>query len=541
MKKKLGFIFVLLVLGSPAFAQYGIFDNAVDWYSPDNPRTSVKVAGSVTVDGGLYTMEGNGDDIWNNDDEGFFVYSEKAGNWRLSARVNWFDPGGNEWAKIGVMIREKAEEPRSRHYWIDLRGAVFGDRVDAQWRTNEGGSSGNVQIFENPPDNTIALEAGGDGIWFRITRIAAIGMIYSEWSFDGVTWNLAHTANVTGWADTVAYGLAITNHDDNNVLAVAEVDNVKLEEAPAITTINRKISSRTFASGQTLDVTLDTFYSGSAAKNLTITETVPRGFTISNIGGGGSASGNTITWNATLQPGATKLTYKITAPAAYNPDTSGFGAAFSGKGETAIEGSSTIYYYNLKIGAPIISFDFENADQFNQWENLAAFWDIDGGLYLEYEDADGPLVTATGDPSLTDCSIAVDAMGLVGDGDWGIAFRIDGIGNHYSWQFVNAGLDFIKYVGNTRTQVYHEDFAEVLEEWQKFQVIAKGSVFYLLFDDEIHAVVEDSDLAAGQVGLFGWVNSGSALTGDYTAYLAFDNFVVNQISEGTAVSDWSLY
>ncbi len=546
MRGKIGFFVVvamaLLMVGGPAFAQVGIFDKSTDWYSPESPRGTVKVAGNATFEGGLYTLQGNGDDIWNNDDEGFFLYTEKAGDWRLSARVRWNDPGTNDWSKIGVMIREKATLPGSRHYWSDLRGAAYGDRVDTQWRTTENSSSGNVQIFEDPPTNSVALQADADGyVWLRVTRISSIGMLFSEWSRDGKTWNLSHSTTVTGWADSVAYGLAITNHVDDDYLVEATADNVVLEPAPSVTSITRSLSSRTFKAGQALNATLKIFYTGSTATNLTVTETIPPGFTVSDISNNGAFADGKITWNITAQPGSTNLTYKVTASSTYDPKTLGYGASFVGSGGSFdIEGLSTVYYFNVTVGDKLFSFDFENASQYDSWEQLAGYWDIIDGKYYEIEDADGPLVTLTGDPGLTDVSITVDAMGLVGDADWGIVFRATDISNFYSWQFVNGALELLSYVGGTRTTLYTEPYAEALNVWQKFQVIAQGNVFYLLFDGEIHAVYEDDALAAGQIGFFGWINSGTAIA-ENSGGIAYDNLVVSALATGTDISLWSLY
>lgn len=536
-------ILAILVFSAPAFAQLGIFDKTADWGDNNSPpqRGTYKAAGSVTVANSIYTMMGNGDDIWDNNDEGFFVYSEKSGDWRLSAHVSWLDPGSNEWSKIGVMIREKGADAGSRHYWTALRGAAYGDRVDAQWRTIANSSSGNAQIFEDPPTNSVAVAADNEGIWLRVTRISSIGMLFSEWSTDGKNWNLSHSTTVTGWADTVAYGLAITSHVDDDYLVEAQVDNVKLEQAPAVTDIKRSISPGTFKSGQTLAATLDLFYTGSTATTLLITETPPPGFTISDVSDGGTASNGVITWNYNLKPGSSKVTYKVTAPSNYDPKTSGYSAVWKGTGGTfTISGQTSAYYFNFVVGDKIFSFDFSAASQFNSWEYLAGFWDIQDGLYYEFDDADGPLVTLTGDAALSDYSISVDAMGLVADADWGIVFRATDLSNFYSWQFCNGYLMFVSYVGGTRTEKNVLAYAESLNVWQKFQVIAKGNVFYLLYDGDILSAIENDSLPAGQVGFFGWINSGTAIP-ENKGGIAYDNLVVSSVSEATNVNEWSLY
>lgn len=193
------------------------------------------------------------------------------------------------------------------------------------------------------------------------------------------------------------------------------------------------------------------------------------------------------------------------------------------------------------VGEELFSFDFEDADQVDQWTDLAGFWDIEGGLFYEWEDADGPLVTLTGDPTLTDVAVSVQGMGLVADADWGIVFRATDIGNFYSWQFVNGTLALLSYVNGTRSDpvLYSETYAEELNVWQDFMVIVKGNVIHCYFNGELKTIVEDDNLTAGQVGLFGWVNSGSTV--EENGFIAFENFVVSTVGEPTGVADWSLY
>ena len=56
----------------------------------------MKIPGSVEVTGtgasASYVILGNGNDIWGTSDEGFFVYTNRSGSWRLSAKVYWKSP-----------------------------------------------------------------------------------------------------------------------------------------------------------------------------------------------------------------------------------------------------------------------------------------------------------------------------------------------------------------------------------------------------------------------------------------------------------------
>ncbi len=323
------FALVFCLGAGPALAQ-GLFDKTADWGTAEFPpqRGSVKVPGSVTFANGTYTLRGNGDDIWDNNDEGFFVYTEKAGSWRLSGRVQWNDPGSNEWSKVGLMIRENGAGPASRAFYTILRGNDFGDQTDAAWRETTGGSSFNAQSFQPDPDNpgsTIPVQATMDGLWLSVTRIAEADMVIAEYSFDGVTWVTAYTM-VMAFPETVAYGLCITNHDDNDYLVEAAVSDVKLEEAVATLAVRTLAgptyfgSNSFFQAGDEFAVTLDVTNTSGASIPSVLKETVPAGWIVSDISGGGTEAAGVITWNQPVPDGKSSVGYKVTVPADPNPN-----------------------------------------------------------------------------------------------------------------------------------------------------------------------------------------------------------------------------
>lgn len=319
MKRKgwstlLAFGCMAMLFAVPATAQ-GIFDSTADWGSEEAPpqRGSFKIPGSVEVEGSgdsaVYRLQGNGDDIWDNNDEGFFVYTEREGSWSLEGKLYWEEPGTNPWSKIGVMIRENPMDPLSRHYWIILRGAAFGDRSDAQWRTSTGSGSGNTQIFHEDGN---AVQDPGDGLYVRVTRVAALDLFYSAYSFDGEEWFFAHSQVQSDWPESAAYGLAITSHTDDEALVEATVSEVELNQAPPAGV--RNLSTSAFTPGETLEVSLAINNPQDEAVTSTITETIPENWSASEISNGGSLDGNTITWEVELPPGETTLSYQATAP-----------------------------------------------------------------------------------------------------------------------------------------------------------------------------------------------------------------------------------
>ncbi len=215
-------------------APVGVFENTVTLDALEYDNTPL--AGSITEADGVYTISGDGRDIWDNGDEGFFAYTELSGANSISAKVKWINGGiGNDWSKIGVMVRENGNDPASKHYWIEMRsgaedadGNALGDRTDAQWRDATGQSSGNVEI---PSDG--ANMASVDGMWFRVTREG--DNFTSEYSMDGSAWSVANTRSIP-MQDEVAYGVIITSHCttavEGNELVTAEVSDVQIEAIP---------------------------------------------------------------------------------------------------------------------------------------------------------------------------------------------------------------------------------------------------------------------------------------------------------------------
>ncbi len=351
--KKLYFIGTVAVLsvclaGPSAFGQCGIFENTADW-----PQIGdAKADGSCDEAGGEYNLRGNGNDIWGGQDEGFYAYTEKEGSWILTAKLEWIDPGADEWAKFGVMIREDPQDPTSRFFAMTLRGNEWGDQVNVQYRTNGGGDAADSGALQFEGENVMAWDGT---LTFRLTRVAAINMLLAEWSADdGATWYFGHSMTID-MADSVGYGLAITNHEDNDYLAHGLARNVSIEPfSGAVAT--RSISPGAFVAGQTLDVGLSVFNPGESETTVTVEESIPVLWSASEVSDGGSVSGESISWDVTLAAGETKeLTYKATAPD--DPDMT---ASWSGDaGGLVTAGASTAglipqLALDLKVECPYI-------------------------------------------------------------------------------------------------------------------------------------------------------------------------------------------
>lgn len=238
MKKSSILVLLCCVLVLPTFsAAVGVFDKTADWTLATSKN---KAPGSITAagtgDAAVYTVKGNGDDIWNNADEGFFAYTAKTGSFSIQAKVKWVNPGDNwganaanyEWAKVGVMIRDKADDPASRHFSLDQRAgsATKADLFSVQMRQSTGGGCRNLDTSEAYPD----------GVWLRVSRYAPFNFFWAEYSEDGKAWTLINTNAAIPMGDSVGVGLCIANHYDDTTLAEATVSEVKITDLTAVPT-----------------------------------------------------------------------------------------------------------------------------------------------------------------------------------------------------------------------------------------------------------------------------------------------------------------
>ncbi len=225
MTRFLVFCIVFLMVHSLTFAQ-GIFDQTADWeLSQDN---NIKVPGSAQFENGTYVIEGNGNDIWNQEDEGFYLYTHHPGDTTLQARVNWIDTAGHDWSKTGLMIRDNAQSPSSKHYSFLMRGSQNGDRSMISWRSENEGSSA-LSFVQDSEGNNVGNK-DGNGLWMRLSYYESKELCVASYSLDGNKWIEYHQLEMKMEAP-VAYGLVVTNHMDNESLASAMFDHVELQQA----------------------------------------------------------------------------------------------------------------------------------------------------------------------------------------------------------------------------------------------------------------------------------------------------------------------
>ena len=170
---------------------------------------AVGLAGHASYDGGTFTVDASGADVWDRADQFHYAYRPMTGDGTIVARVASVENVA-AWTKAGVMMRATLA-PDSPHAFMLVspgKGLAF------QRRTVAGGISTNT--------------SGGTGTapqWVRLTRAGDTFTAYR--SSDGATWTLVGSDTIA-MASTIYVGLALNGHS-NSTLATATFDGVVID------------------------------------------------------------------------------------------------------------------------------------------------------------------------------------------------------------------------------------------------------------------------------------------------------------------------
>jgi len=174
---------------------------------------NVGAAGSVRVSSGVYTIKGNGLDIWENSDAFYYNYALLSGNGEIIARVTSIE-ACDSWTKVGVMMRETLFAD-SKHAMI----AVTPQYRAFQWRSTTGDVSYSAdEIYNTIPSLPLPY-------WVRIERTG--DMFRSYVSPDGTLWSLVGKQTIL-MNKRVCIGLCHTSHSISQ-LSTARFDNIAVE------------------------------------------------------------------------------------------------------------------------------------------------------------------------------------------------------------------------------------------------------------------------------------------------------------------------
>jgi len=177
------------------------------WAWEDMDIGAVGANDSVVVEGDVYTIHSNGDDIWGADDAFHYMFVPMTGDGEMKAHVASVQDT-DPWAKAGLMIRETLANNSAFAMMVITpgKGAAFQRRPVSPGSCQSTAHSGIAAPY-----------------WVRIVRSG--NTITGYHSSDGNNWTYLESAGFSMIAN-VYIGLCLTSHVDG-LLCTAEFDSVE--------------------------------------------------------------------------------------------------------------------------------------------------------------------------------------------------------------------------------------------------------------------------------------------------------------------------
>jgi uncharacterized protein (TIGR03382 family) len=189
-----------------ALAMLGATSTAFAQVPPFTAEEIATTPGSTAFDNGtgVWTIEAEGADIWNNADQFRYTHIPLTGDGEVIARVVSLGPvtgtAYDQWAKAGVMIRQ-SNAAGSVHAFMAVtgnNGACFQSRAALDGASANTGNTGGAFVANR---------------WVRLVR--AGNNFSGYWSDDPtVGWTQIGGAVAITMTDPVLVGLALTSHQD---------------------------------------------------------------------------------------------------------------------------------------------------------------------------------------------------------------------------------------------------------------------------------------------------------------------------------------
>ncbi len=185
---------------------------------------NVKIPGSVRYDSAkeTYTVTGNGNNMWLNEDDFYYDWLKTKGDLTLKADIAWVGESNQPHRKAGWMIRAGLDKDDP---YVDAVDHGVG-LICMQYRATKGGTTMEVQSPIAAPA-TLILERTGDQ--FNMTLVK-----------DGTTYPIG-TISVQ-LPDEVYAGLAVCSHD-STVAETATFSNLGFNQTGAVSMDNRILES----------------------------------------------------------------------------------------------------------------------------------------------------------------------------------------------------------------------------------------------------------------------------------------------------------
>jgi hypothetical protein len=193
---------------------------------------SVAQAGSVSVTGSTYTVQGGGDNVDGTTDQGYFVYFPitNSADCTITARVV-SQTNSNAQATAGVMVREGTANNVRRGYMAQLPSG------DSEFHYRTAVAATDVEVAVAAP------------LWLRLQRVGSTLSAFQ--SSDGATWIQVGSNLDLPLGSEVQAGLAVSSQADGT-LATATIDNVTLTPGAFANAVGRTVGLSALQGSDTL-------------------------------------------------------------------------------------------------------------------------------------------------------------------------------------------------------------------------------------------------------------------------------------------------
>ncbi|MEO7100633.1 MAG: RICIN domain-containing protein [Luteolibacter sp.] len=172
-------------------------------------------AGSGTYSNGIWTVSGQGTDIWTHGAEAFhYVYKQVTGDCTLTAKVNSLE-NLNTSNKAGVMIRSDLNATPACKAWVALKPDSTVETYFHGWSAMYGGSNWEKQGYPITQPSW----------WVKVERLGNIVTTYA--SPDGTSWSALAVARYDNLGTSPYVGLCVTSNKPGT-LCTATFSNVSI-------------------------------------------------------------------------------------------------------------------------------------------------------------------------------------------------------------------------------------------------------------------------------------------------------------------------
>jgi hypothetical protein len=172
-------------------------------------------AGSGTYSNGIWTVTGEGSDIWTHGSERFhYVYKQVTGDCALIAKVDSLQNMGTN-NKAGVMIRSDLNATPTCKAWIALKPDSVVETYFHGWSAMYGGSNWEAQGYPITQPSW----------WVKVERLGNIVTTYA--SPDGTSWSALAIARYDNLGSSPYLGLCVSSNKPGT-LCTATFSNVSI-------------------------------------------------------------------------------------------------------------------------------------------------------------------------------------------------------------------------------------------------------------------------------------------------------------------------